>query len=98
MGAGAFTSLIDIEGIHHDEFNYAEPLPAAGLFTPLQFQKQLRLIEARRLIVSEGRSSSSAAFEVGYEGASHFARDYLRMFGILPGKDRLETSRPRRQG
>jgi len=33
MGAGAFTSLIDIEGIHHDEFNYAEPLPAAGLFT-----------------------------------------------------------------
>lgn len=55
--------------------------------SPLQFQKQLRLIEARRLMMSEGASASSAAFEVGYESASQFAREYRRMFGMPPVKD-----------
>ncbi|WP_413043469.1 AraC family transcriptional regulator N-terminal domain-containing protein [Pseudomonas sp. YJ42] len=87
--------LAAVAGMSRSSFH--QHFRAVTSLTPLQFQKQLRLIEARRLIVSEGRSSSSAAFEVGYEGASHFARDYLRMFGILPGKDRLETSKPRRQ-
>ena len=88
--------LAAVAGMSRSSFH--QHFRAVTSLTPLQFQKQLRLIEARRLIVSEGRSSSSAAFEVGYEGASHFARDYLRMFGKLPGKDRLETGRPRRQG
>ncbi|HEX7814996.1 AraC family transcriptional regulator [Dyella sp.] len=55
--------------------------------SPLQFQKQLRLIEARRLMTSEGSSASSAAFAVGYESVQQFTREYRRMFGLPPGKD-----------
>jgi len=55
--------------------------------SPLQFQKQLRLIEARRLMMSEGVSASSAAFAVGYESVPQFTREYGRMFGLPPVKD-----------
>lgn len=55
--------------------------------SPLQFQKQLRLIEARRLMTAEGVSASSAAFSVGYESVPQFTREYGRMFGAPPGKD-----------
>lgn len=60
---------------------------AATSLSPLQFQKQLRLIEARRLMMSEGASSSVAAFSVGYESAQQFTREYRRAFGLPPGKD-----------
>lgn len=56
--------------------------------TPLQFQKQLRLIEARRLIVSSGKILSQVAFDVGYESASQFSREYARMYGQPPNKDK----------
>lgn len=55
--------------------------------SPLQFQKQLRLIEARRLMQSEGLSASHAAFEVGYESVSQFTREYGRLFGLPPVRD-----------
>ena len=55
--------------------------------SPLQFQKQLRLIEARRRMLSEGLEVSSAAFEVGYESVPQFTREYGRMFGLPPAKD-----------
>lgn len=55
--------------------------------SPVQFQKQLRLIEARRLMAAEGCSSSSAAFAVGYESVSQFSREYSRMFGLPPATD-----------
>ena len=54
--------------------------------SPLQFQKQLRLIEARRLM-SEGASASRAAFAVGYESVPQFTREYGRMFGLSPVRD-----------
>lgn len=60
---------------------------AVTSLSPMQFQKQLRLIEARRLMMSEGRSASSAAFAVGYESVPQFTREYGRMFGLPPGKD-----------
>lgn len=60
---------------------------AATSLSPLQFQKQLRLIEARRLMVAEGRTASSAAYEVGYESVSQFTREYGRMFGLPPMKE-----------
>lgn len=60
---------------------------AVTSLSPLQFQKQLRLIEARRLMMAEGLSASSAAFAVGYESVSHFTREYARMFGLPPVKD-----------
>jgi AraC-like DNA-binding protein len=64
---------------------------AVTSLSPLQFQKHLRLIEARRLILSEGKSSSSAAFEVGYESVSQFTREYGRMFGLPPVRDAKAT-------
>ena len=56
--------------------------------TPLQFQKQLRLIEARRLLQGERLSVSSAAFQVGYESPTQFSREYSRQFGISPRLDK----------
>jgi len=55
--------------------------------SPLQFQKQLRLIEARRLMLSDGVTSSSAAFAVGYESVPQFTREYGRMFGLPPVRE-----------
>lgn len=55
--------------------------------SPLQFQKQLRLIEARRLMMSEGASASGAAFAVGYASVPQFTREYGRMFGLPPVTD-----------
>lgn len=55
--------------------------------TPLQYQKQLRLLEARRLIVSKDVNIETAAFEVGYESPSQFSREYSRMFGAPPRRD-----------
>ncbi|MBB4005535.1 AraC family transcriptional regulator [Aurantimonas endophytica] len=49
--------------------------------SPLQFQKQLRLIEARRLMLAKGYTATQAAGTVGYESASQFSREYSRMFG-----------------
>lgn len=60
---------------------------AVTSLSPLQFQKQLRLIEARRLMMAEGISASSAAFAVGYESVSQFTREYGRLFGLPPAKD-----------
>jgi len=64
---------------------------AVTSMTPLQFQKQLRLIESRRLMLSEGRSASSAAFTVGYQSVSQFNRDYRRMFGLPPVRETAEA-------
>ena len=55
--------------------------------SPVQFQKQLRLIEARRRLLSEGIAANQAAFEVGYESVSQFTREYARLFGRPPRRD-----------
>ena len=55
--------------------------------TPLQFQKQLRLIEARRMMLTDGAGVGSAAHMVGYESVPQFTRDYGRMFGVPPARD-----------
>jgi AraC-like DNA-binding protein len=57
--------------------------------TPGQYQKRLRLIEARRLMFDQGFLASSAAFEVGYESISQFTREYRRMFQAPPKRDAL---------
>lgn len=59
--------------------------------SPLQFQKQLRLIEARRLMCAEGLKAGSAAFAVGYESVPQFTREYSRFFGSTPLKDREQN-------
>lgn len=55
--------------------------------SPLQFQKKLRLHEARRLMLSEGMDAASASYRVGYQSPSQFSREYSRMFGIPPRAD-----------
>ena len=64
--------------------------------TPRQYQKRLRLIEARRLMLEEGQSASSAAFAVGYESVSQFTREYGRLFDAPPKRDVLRRSRDRK--
>ena len=67
-------------GLHHQ-------FKAVTAMSPLQFQKQLRLQEARRLMLSEDLDASSAAYRVGYHDASHFNREYKSLFGIPPMRD-----------
>lgn len=55
--------------------------------SPLQYQKQLRLLEARRLMISSAVNVEAASFQVGYESPSQFSREYARMFGAPPKRD-----------
>lgn len=56
--------------------------------SPLQYQKHMRLLEARRLMVVEAATVTEAALQVGYESPSQFSREYARMFGVPPKRDR----------
>jgi AraC-like DNA-binding protein len=60
---------------------------AMTAMSPLQYQKQLRMLEARRLLLTSGSSVETAATQVGYESASQFSREYARMFGSPPRRD-----------
>lgn len=71
---------MSVSGFHHH-------FKAVTMISPLQFQKQLRLQEARRLMLSEALDAASAAFRVGYRDASHFNRDYKSLFGVPPMRD-----------
>lgn len=66
--------------------------------SPLQYQKHLRLLEARRLMVADGENAGAAALSVGYESVSHFSREFARMFGASPGRvaKRATTAADRR--
>lgn len=65
----------------HDHFKRVTGL------TPLQYQKHLRLREARRLLLSQDIDVANAGFQVGYNDASHFNRDYKKLFGQSPMRD-----------
>lgn len=77
--------LAAIAGMSPSSFHHH--FRSATSLSPLQFQKQLRLIEARRMMLSEGVSASSAAFAVGYESVPQFTREYGHMFGSPPVRD-----------
>jgi AraC-like DNA-binding protein len=55
--------------------------------TPLQYQKRVRLQEARRLMLGEDLDATSAAYQVGYNDAAYFSRDYKSLFGKPPKRD-----------
>jgi AraC-like DNA-binding protein len=59
----------------------------ATAMSPLQYQKRLRLLEARRLMVEEGEAAGTSALRVGYASTSQFSREYARMFGNAPLRD-----------
>ncbi|MBW4455632.1 MAG: AraC family transcriptional regulator [Nostoc indistinguendum CM1-VF10] len=67
---------------------------AVTSMSPLQYQKQLRLLEARRLMLAENSDAANAAYRVGYESQSQFSREYSRLFGAPPIRDiaRLRTA------
>lgn len=60
---------------------------AVTSLSPLQYQKRVRLLQARTLMVANAKSVMAAAFEVGYESATQFSRDYARVFGLPPAQD-----------
>ncbi len=60
---------------------------AVTAMSPLQFQKQVRLQEARQLMLGEGLDAASAGYRVGYNDAAHFSREYKRLFGLPPLRD-----------
>jgi AraC-like DNA-binding protein len=84
------TRLADAAGMSPSSFHHH--FRALTSMSPLQYQKHLRLLEARRLMVAENERAGAAAFSVGYESVSQFSREYARMFGAPP---RRETERAR---
>ena len=71
---------MSVSGFHHH-------FKAVTAMSPLQFQKRLRLQEARRLMLGEDMDATSAAYRVGYNDASHFNREYKSLFGVPPMRD-----------
>ncbi|MEZ4707233.1 MAG: AraC family transcriptional regulator [Caldilineaceae bacterium] len=67
--------------------SFHQHFKAVTAMTPLQFQKQLQLQEARRLMLGENLDAASAGFRVGYNDAAHFNREYKRLFGEPPMRD-----------
>jgi AraC-like DNA-binding protein len=67
--------------------SFHQHFKALTSMTPLQFQKQLRLLEARRLMLIEAMTATTAAYKVGYESPSQFSREYARLFGSPPRRD-----------
>jgi AraC-like DNA-binding protein len=77
-------ALADLAGMSPATFH--RHFKAATAMSPLQYQKNLRLQEARRLIVTS-HDAASTAFAVGYESPSQFSREYARLFGLPPARD-----------
>jgi AraC-like DNA-binding protein len=71
---------MSVSGFHHH-------FKAVTAMSPLQFQKRMRLQEARRLMLGEDLDAASAGHRVGYGDASHFTREYKRLFGAPPARD-----------
>ena len=77
--------LASVAGMSPSSFH--QHFKALTSLTPLQYQKQLRLLEARRLMQSGAVTVTDAAYQVGYESVSQFSREYSRAFGVGPKRD-----------
>jgi AraC-like DNA-binding protein len=71
---------MSVSGFHHH-------FKSVTAMSPLQFQKQIRLQEARRMMLGEDLDVASAGFRVGYEDPAYFSRDYKKLFGASPQRD-----------
>ncbi len=76
----ATSNNMSVSGLHHQ-------FKAITTMGPLQYQKHLRLQEARRLMLSGSMNATTAALEVGYQSLSQFSREYRRLFGLSPFQD-----------
>ena len=85
------TASVSIERLaanaHRSTSSFHQHFKLVMSMSPQKYQKQLRLLEARRLMIANGADDSQAAYEVGYESASHFSREYARTFGAPPRRD-----------
>jgi AraC-like DNA-binding protein len=79
--------LSEIAGMSVSSFH--EHFKAVTATTPLRYQKDLRLLEARQRLTSSNRPVTEIAYEVGYESPTQFSREYVRKFGISPNRDRV---------
>ncbi len=77
--------LAEISGMSQSTFHHH--FKEQTSLTPIQFQKQIRLIEARHIMTTKGTTVSEAAFNVGFESVSQFSREYRRLFGLPPLRD-----------
>ncbi|MGP9799774.1 AraC family transcriptional regulator [Rheinheimera sp. NSM] len=75
------------DAAHLSESALFQSFKAVTSMSPLQFQKQLRLNEARRIMLYEGLEAATASYKVGYESPSQFSREYSRLFGAPPKAD-----------
>lgn len=75
------------EAVHLSPSVLHRRFKAATIMSPLQYQKQVRLMEARKLLMSGGVEAANVAFQVGYESPSQFSREYRRLFGASPLQD-----------
>jgi|UniRef100_UPI0035CB353B AraC-like DNA-binding protein len=80
-------ALADIAAMSASAFH--RHFKAATAMSPLQFQKRIRLLQARMLLITGGQNAAAVAFDVGYESASQFSREYARFFGTPPARDGL---------
>jgi AraC-like DNA-binding protein len=83
------SALAKIAGMGVSSFH--ERFKAVTGTTPLQYQKDLRLIEAHALLTAQSHTVSDAAYAVGYESPSHFSRDYRKKFGVPPSRGASAT-------
>ncbi len=73
--------------VHMSTSTFHHHFRAVTAMSPLQYQKWLRLNEARRLLLAENQDATTTAFQVGYESPSQFSREYGRLFGAPPLRD-----------
>ena len=87
-------------GVHMSPSSFHQHFKAVTALSPLQYQKRLRLHEARRLMLAEALDAAAAGYRVGYESPSQFSRDYRRAFGEPPARDlaRLKAATPPGRG
>jgi AraC-like DNA-binding protein len=81
-------------GVHQIEYSLCKAVTGCTAWarleaslSPLQFQKRLRIQEARRLMLGEALDAASAGYRVGYDDAAYFSREYKSLFGLPPMRD-----------
>ena len=100
VAASATATTIAPSPRHREQIRQGPHFKRVTTLSPLQYQKQLRLQEARRLLLSDAASAADVAFRMGYESPSQFSREYARHFGLPPIADvkRVLAGEPHSRG
>ncbi|WP_313458288.1 AraC family transcriptional regulator [Stenotrophomonas sp.] len=90
--ASRIETLAEVAGMSRSSFH--AHFKAVTAMSPLDFRGQLRMQEARRLMVGEGLNAATAGHRVGYDSPSQFSREYARLFGLPPARDAQRLRQP----